>query len=229
MSQNGAYQKGDSLTTLKIIKGYTIIKRLFDIASSLMGLLILSPLLLLTSIFVGISMGRPILFKQARPGKGGIPFSIYKFRTMTEAIDQAGNPLPDTERLTFVGKVLRTTSIDELPELINVLKGDMSLVGPRPLLMEYLPLYNKEQARRHDVRPGITGLAQIKGRNAIDWDEKFKYDIFYIDNQSLTLDLKILLGTLTSVIAIKGINRGDGSPMLKFTGNKPFKTNVGKK
>lgn len=192
-----------------------------------MGLLILSPLLLLTSIFVGISMGRPILFKQERPGFGGNPFSIYKFRTMTEAIDKTGNLLPDTERLTFVGKVLRTTSIDELPELINVLKGDMSLVGPRPLLMEYLPLYSKEQARRHDVRPGITGLAQIKGRNAIDWDEKFKYDIFYIDNQSLTLDLKILLGTLISVIAIKGINRGDGSPMPKFTGNKPFKTNVG--
>lgn len=199
------------------------IKRIVDLSLASLGLLLLSPLLLLVSAAVLISMGRPILFRQARPGKGEVPFTIYKFRTMTDAVDDSGKLLPDAERLTLVGRVLRKTSVDELPELINVVKGDMSLVGPRPLLMEYLPLYNKEQARRHEVKPGITGLAQVMGRNAIDWDEKFRYDIYYVDNISLFLDVKILFMTLFSVLTGSGVNRGDGSPMPRFTGGKPLK------
>lgn len=202
---------------------YTIIKRIFDLSLAIPGLIFLSPLLLLVSVLVLISMGRPIFFRQVRPGKGERPFTIYKFRTMRETVDGSENPLPDEERLTFAGKVLRKTSIDELPELINVVKGDMSLVGPRPLLMEYLPLYSDEQARRHNVKPGMTGLAQVMGRNAIDWEKKFKYDIFYVDKIGFTLDVKILFMTLFSVFTGSGVNRGDGSPMPKFAGNNPSK------
>ncbi|MBN1574890.1 MAG: sugar transferase [Deltaproteobacteria bacterium] len=204
---------------------YGAVKRVVDVMFSILGIVLLSPVLLLVSALIFVFMGRPILFRQVRPGKGGAPFTIYKFRTMTEAFDRHGNPLPDEERLTPVGSALRKTSIDELPELINVLKGDMSLVGPRPLLMEYLPLYNKEQARRHDVRPGITGLAQIMGRNAIDWDEKFKYDTYYVENIGFSLDLKILFMTLFSVFTGSGVNRSDGTPMPKFSGNRPTKKN----
>ncbi len=199
---------------------YCAVKRVFDVLFSILGLVVLSPILLLVSASVVVFMGRPIFFKQVRPGKGGAPFTIYKFRTMTEAVDRNGNLLPDEERLTFIGKALRKTSIDELPELTNVVKGDMSLVGPRPLLMEYIPLYNEEQARRHDVRPGVTGLAQVMGRNAIDWDEKFGYDIYYVDNIGFFLDLKILFMTLFSVFTGSGVNRSEGTPMPKFKGNK---------
>lgn len=202
---------------------YGVIKRVFDLLFSALGIVILSPVLLLVSALIFVFMGRPILFRQVRPGKGNKPFAIYKFRTMTEALDRSGNPLPDEERLTPVGRVLRKTSMDELPELINVLRGDMSLVGPRPLLMEYIPLYSEEQARRHEVRPGVTGLAQVMGRNAIDWDEKFGYDIYYVENIGFFLDLKILFMTLFSVFTGSGVNRSDGTPMPKFTGNRPAK------
>jgi lipopolysaccharide/colanic/teichoic acid biosynthesis glycosyltransferase len=211
------------------MKCYNSIKRIMDLSLASLGLILLSPILLLASILVLIFMGKPILFKQVRPGKGDRPFTIYKFRTMTEAVDGSDKLLPDAERLTFIGKVLRKTSVDELPELINVVKGDMSLVGPRPLLMEYLPLYSGEQARRHEVKPGITGLAQVMGRNAIDWEEKFNYDIFYVDNLSLPLDLKILFMTLFSVLTGSGVNRGDGSPMPRFTGSKPSRDDGGKR
>jgi lipopolysaccharide/colanic/teichoic acid biosynthesis glycosyltransferase len=204
---------------------YGVIKRFFDISFSVPGIVLLSPLLLLASALVFAFMGRPILFRQVRPGRGGAPFTIYKFRTMTEALDKSGNLLPDGERLTPLGKLLRKTSMDELPELINVLKGDMSLVGPRPLLMEYLPLYSEEQARRHEVRPGVTGLAQVMGRNAIDWDEKFGYDIHYVKNIGLFLDLKILFMTLFSVFTGSGVNQSDGTPMPKFTGGGGPKKN----
>ncbi|MDW8002954.1 MAG: sugar transferase [Deltaproteobacteria bacterium] len=191
-------------------------KRLFDIVLSLVGLIILSPLFLVISILVYIKMGRPILFKQVRIGFKGKTFTLYKFRTMTNAKDSYGNLLPDAERLTDFGRWLRRTSLDELPQLWNVLKGDLSFVGPRPLLPEYLPFYTPEQAKRHDVKPGITGWAQINGRNALTWEEKFKLDAWYVENRSFWLDLKILFRTLIEVVTGQGISYPGHETMPKF-------------
>lgn len=195
-------------------------KRLFDAALSAGSLILLSPVLLTTSYLVKKKLGSPVFFTQTRPGKDGKPFNMIKFRTMRDANDAEGNPLPDSERLTPFGQLLRSTSIDELPELWNVLKGDMSLVGPRPLLMEYLPLYNAEQAQRNLVRPGITGWAQINGRNAISWDEKFKLDTWYVNNQSFLLDLKILALTVKKVLIRDGITAEGEATVQKFAGSK---------
>lgn len=173
-----------------------MIKRLIDILAAIFGLLLLAPFLLVVALLIRVRMGAPVIFSQIRPGLHGVPFRMVKFRTMLDAVDAHGSPLPDDQRMTWLGSLLRSASLDELPELWNVLKGDMSLVGPRPLLMEYLPLYSPEQARRHDVRPGITGWAQVNGRNALSWDEKFKLDVWYVDNQSLWLDIKILFSQL---------------------------------
>jgi len=194
-------------------------KRLFDLTISFTALLLLSPLLVFLALQVRRKMGAPVLFRQIRPGLHGKPFEMLKFRTMQDARDANGTPLPDSERLTAFGRWLRATSLDELPELWNVLHGEMSLVGPRPLLMEYLPLYTPEQARRHDVRPGITGWAQVNGRNAISWEEKFKLDVWYVDHQSLWLDLKILFLTVKNVIARHGISADGEATMPKFSGN----------
>ncbi|WP_328731317.1 sugar transferase [Vreelandella azerica] len=173
-----------------------MLKRGFDILGAAFCLLVLSPVIFVVAIQIRRKLGFPILFRQTRPGKDGKPFQMIKFRTMLDALDKKGNPLPDDQRMTPFGSFLRSTSLDELPELWNVLKGEMSLVGPRPLLMEYLPLYSKEQYRRHEVRPGVTGWAQINGRNALSWDEKFKLDVWYVDHQSFWLDIKILLLTV---------------------------------
>jgi lipopolysaccharide/colanic/teichoic acid biosynthesis glycosyltransferase len=194
-------------------------KRLFDVAFSLSALIFLAPLLLVLAAAVWMSLGRPVLFRQRRPGLDGRPFVMYKFRTMRNEVDGSGEPLSDGERISVAGRFLRRTSLDELPELINVLKGDMSLVGPRPLLMEYLPLYSPAQARRHEVRPGITGWAQVNGRNAITWEEKFKYDVWYVDNRSFMLDLRILWKTLVSVLLREGISREGHATSEKFRGN----------
>lgn len=195
-------------------------KRLIDIFISGVSLVALSPVLAVTAYKVKKNLGSPVLFKQTRPGLNGKPFEMFKFRTMKDATDKDGNLLPDSERLTPFGQKLRSTSLDELPELWNVLKGDMSLVGPRPLLMEYLPLYNSQQARRHNVRPGVTGYAQVNGRNAIRWEEKFKLDTWYVDNQSLWLDIKILAKTVKQVLIKDGISAAGEATMSKFTGNK---------
>lgn len=178
------------------------------------------PVLCLTGIAVRWQLGTPILFRQARPGRQGRVFELVKFRTMAVAVDRHGRTLTDAERLTSFGKILRSTSLDELPALWNVLKGDMSLVGPRPLLMEYLPLYSAEQARRHEVRPGITGWAQVNGRNAISWEEKFALDVWYVDNQSFWLDMKILFMTVKKVLVRDGINAEGEATMSKFTGSR---------
>lgn len=195
-------------------------KRLFDIVISSLLLILLSPVLLVLSILVRITLGSPVLFRQVRPGLHGRPFTMYKFRTMTDERDIQGRLLPDEQRLTKLGRFLRSTSLDELPELFNVLKGDMSLVGPRPLLMEYLPLYTPEQARRHEVRPGITGWAQVNGRNAISWEEKFRYDVWYVDNWSFWLDIKILWMTIVSVLKREGISAQGHVTMPPFTGSR---------
>lgn len=195
-------------------------KRLFDILVSATALLLLAPLLALIAWQVRRRLGAPVLFRQRRPGRNGMPFEIVKFRTMRDAVDEHGEPLPDGERLTPFGRFLRASSLDELPELWNVLRGDMSLVGPRPLLMEYLPLYSDEQFRRHAVRPGITGWAQVNGRNALSWDEKFRLDLWYVDHPSLALDLKILALTLAKVLAREGISAAGEATMPKFTGSK---------
>jgi lipopolysaccharide/colanic/teichoic acid biosynthesis glycosyltransferase len=197
-----------------------MIKRLFDITAASTALLILSPVYAVTAYKVNKNLGAPVLFRQTRPGLNGKPFEMIKFRSMKDAIDTEGNPLPDSERLTAFGQTLRNTSLDELPGLWNVLKGDMSLVGPRPLLMEYLPLYSAEQNRRHQLRPGITGHAQVNGRNAIGWEEKFKLDTWYIDNQSLWLDIKILFKTVKKVLIKDGISADGEATMSKFTGSK---------
>lgn len=195
-----------------------MIKRLVDILGAASGLLLLSPLLLAIGILVRNRLGRPVLFRQVRPGKGGKPFMMVKFRTMTDKCGPDGRPLPDDDRLAGFGRFLRATSLDELPELWNVLKGEMSLVGPRPLLMEYLPLYTDEQMRRHDVRPGMTGWAQVNGRNAIGWERKFMLDVWYVDNRSMLLDLKILLQTFGQVALRRGINHGGKETMPCFRG-----------
>lgn len=195
-------------------------KRIFDVAVAFIALLILSPVFLLVGLAVAVKLGRPVFFKQQRPGLHGKPFQILKFRTMTDARDENGALLPEDIRLTDFGKWLRSTSLDELPELINVLKGDMSLVGPRPLLMEYIPLYNDFQKQRMKVPPGITGWAQVNGRNAIVWDKKFEYDIWYIKNRSLLLDLKILFLTVSKVFEREGIGHENEDIMPKFQGKK---------
>ena len=195
-------------------------KRLFDLISSLIGLLVLLPVIVFIVLLVRLKIGSPVLFKQARPGLNGELFNMVKFRTMTNECDKDGNQLPDSKRLTSFGRFLRSSSLDELPELWNVLKGEMSLVGPRPLLMEYLPLYSSEQARRHEVRPGITGWAQVNGRNAISWDAKFELDVWYVDNQSLWLDVKILWLTVIKVISRDGIAAQGDVTMPVFRGLK---------
>lgn len=196
-----------------------MLKRLIDITASGAALAVLSPVLVVTAYKVKKNLGSPVLFKQTRPGLNGKPFEMIKFRTMKDGTDKDGNLLPDSERLTPFGQKLRSTSIDELPELWNVLKGNMSLVGPRPLLMEYLPLYNSEQARRHNVRPGVTGYAQVNGRNAISWEQKFALDTWYVDNQSLWLDFKILAKTVKQVLIKDGISAEGEATMSKFTGS----------
>lgn len=195
-----------------------MMKRLFDIFATLLAFVLLWPLLVCIAVIVRISLGKPVLFRQQRPGLHGKPFMMYKFRTMLDGRDKQGSLLPDDQRLTKLGNFLRSTSIDELPELFNVLKGEMSLVGPRPLLMDYLPLYSPEQMRRHDVKPGITGWAQVNGRNAISWEEKFKLDVWYVDNQSFWLDLKILWLTVIKVFKREGISQEGEATMEKFKG-----------
>ena len=195
-------------------------KRIFDFIAALLGLIVLAIPLLALIIFIRKKLGSPVFFRQVRPGLKGRPFEMVKFRTMTDAKGADGQLLPDADRLTPFGRFLRSTSLDELPELWNVLKGDMSLVGPRPLLMEYLPLYTSEQARRHEARPGVTGWAQINGRNAISWEDKFSLDVWYIDNQSLWLDIKILWLTVKKVLVRDGISAAGEATMNKFTGNK---------
>jgi len=197
-----------------------MVKRLFDLLLTIPGTLVILPFLLVLALLVRVFHGSPLFFTQVRPGRHGKPFKMYKFRTMTDARDAAGILLPDHERLTPLGRFLRATSLDEFPELINVLKGDMSLVGPRPLLMEYLPRYSPEQNRRHEVKPGMTGWAQINGRNAISWDEKFRLDVWYVDNWSLWLDIRILATTMLNVVLRKGINHNATETMPFFDGNK---------
>ncbi|MBJ7537801.1 sugar transferase [Marinomonas transparens] len=192
-------------------------KRLFDFTSAFIGLLVLSPVIIVVALLIRFKLGSPILFTQDRPGLNDRVFKMMKFRSMLDAKDKQGNLLPDEQRMTKFGAFLRSTSLDELPGLFNVLKGDMSLVGPRPLLVQYLPLYNKEQARRHNVRPGITGWAQVNGRNAISWEDKFKLDVWYVDNQSFWLDIKILLLTVKKVFVREGIS-ADGHVTIE-----PFK------
>ncbi len=193
-------------------------KRIIDIILTLIALIILSPLLVLTAITVYFKLGVPIIFRQVRPGLHGKPFGMFKFRTMTDARDDKGNLLPDAERLTPLGKFLRSVSLDELPELINVLRGEMSLVGPRPLLMKYLERYTPEQMRRHEVLPGITGLAQVNGRNEITWAEKLQFDVWYVDNHSLWLDLKIIMLTVWTVLRRDGISQEGHATMEEFQG-----------
>lgn len=196
-----------------------MIKRVFDIFCAALALLILSPVIAAIAWQIRRRLGSPVLFRQTRPGLNGKPFEMIKFRSMRDAVDARGNPLPDSERMTPFGAFMRASSLDELPELWNVLKGDMSLVGPRPLLMEYLPLYSPEQRRRHEVRPGVTGWAQINGRNALSWEEKFRLDVWYIDNRSFWLDLKILFLTVKKVLVRDGISAAGEVTMPKFTGS----------
>lgn len=195
-------------------------KRLFDIFAAALGLLLLSPVIAIVAWQIRRKLGSPVLFRQIRPGLNGKAFEMVKFRTMRDAEDASGKQLPDIERMTPFGCFLRASSLDELPELWNVLKGDMSLVGPRPLLMEYLPLYSPEQYRRHEVRPGVTGWAQINGRNALSWEERFRLDIWYVDHCSLWLDLKIIFLTIKKVVVRDGINASGEATMPKFTGRE---------
>lgn len=195
-------------------------KRLFDFAFAILGLIALALPLLILIVLIRRKLGSPVFFRQVRPGLDGRPFEMVKFRTMTDERGPDGKLLPDAVRLTPFGRFLRSTSLDELPELWNVLKGDMSLVGPRPLLMEYLPLYTSEQARRHEVRPGVTGWAQVNGRNALSWEEKFELDVWYVEHQSLWLDIKILWLTVKKVLVRDGISAAGEATMSKFTGSK---------
>lgn len=202
------------------------IKRMLDFILSLIALIVLSPLMIIIGILVRIKLGKPVIFKQKRPGKNEKIFTLYKFRTMTDEKDEQGNLLADEKRLTKFGKFLRSTSLDELPELWNILKGEMAIVGPRPLLVEYLPLYNEEQKHRHDIKPGLTGLAQITGRNAIQWEEKFKEDIEYVNNITFIQDTKIILKTFIKVFKKDGINQEGNATIRKFEGVKKEKINV---
>ncbi|WP_017477334.1 sugar transferase [Pseudomonas sp. PAMC 26793] len=197
-----------------------MIKRGFDLFAALLGLILLSPVIAVIAWNIRKKLGSPVLFRQVRPGRDGKPFEMIKFRTMRDAHDANGEPLPDAQRMTAFGSFLRSSSLDELPELWNVVKGDMSLVGPRPLLMEYLPLYSAEQYRRHEVRPGVSGWAQINGRNAIEWEEKFKLDTWYVDNQSFWLDMKVIFLTIKKVLVRDGISAKGEATASKFTGSK---------
>ncbi len=197
-----------------------MLKRVLDIAIASTALVILSPVYAFVAYKVRKNLGSPVLFRQVRPGLYGQPFEMIKFRSMKDAVDVQGNPLPDSERLTPFGKMLRSSSLDEMPELWNVIKGEMSIVGPRPLLTEYLPLYNAEQAKRHNVRPGMTGHAQVNGRNTISWEEKFKLDTWYVENQSLWLDFKIMLKTVQKVLSKEDISAEGEATMTKFTGSQ---------
>jgi lipopolysaccharide/colanic/teichoic acid biosynthesis glycosyltransferase len=196
-------------------------KRVVDVAVAGLGLLVLAPLLAIVAVAIAITMGRPVLFRQVRPGYRGRPFELVKFRTMRDARDADGRPLPDADRLTALGLFLRRTSLDEIPQFWNVLKGELSLVGPRPLLMEYLLRYTPRQARRHEVRPGITGWAQVNGRNSISWEQKFEYDVWYVDNRSLRLDAKILAMTVLKVIHGEGVSEGGHATASEFRGTPP--------
>ncbi|WP_308912246.1 sugar transferase [Acinetobacter schindleri] len=197
-----------------------MLKRVLDIVIASVALVLLSPLYFYVAYRVRKNLGSPVLFRQVRPGLHGKPFEMIKFRTMTDERDSEGNLLPNEQRLPKFGKMLRATSLDEMPELWNVIKGDMSIVGPRPLLMDYLPLYNKEQAKRHNVRPGMTGYAQVNGRNSISWEEKFKLDTWYVENQSIWLDFKIMFQTVRKVLVKEGINQSEEVTMTRFIGNK---------
>lgn len=197
-----------------------MLKRVLDIVIASVALVLLSPLYFYVAYRVRKNLGSPVLFRQVRPGLHGKPFEMIKFRTMTDERDEHGNLLPNEQRLPKFGKMLRATSLDEMPELWNVIKGDMSIVGPRPLLMDYLPLYNEEQAKRHNVRPGMTGHAQVNGRNAISWEKKFELDVWYVENQSIWLDFKIMFQTVKKVLVKEGINQSEEVTMTKFTGNK---------
>lgn len=194
-------------------------KRLFDITVSFVTLLILSPIILIIALLIRFKIGSPLVFKQQRPGLDGKPFYVYKFRSMTDERDASGKLLPDEIRLNSFGKIIRKLSLDELPQLWNVLKGDMSFVGPRPLLVEYMPLYNEIQLKRHDVRPGITGWAQVNGRNTISWEKKFEYDVWYVENRSFWLDMEILVMTVIKVFKSEGISQDGQATMTKFKGN----------
>jgi sugar transferase EpsL len=196
------------------------VKRAFDLAATILALPVALPLMAVIALLVRINLGSPVIFAQLRPGLGGRPFRLFKFRSMSDARDGSGKLLSDQARLTRFGRALRASSLDELPELFNVLKGEMSLVGPRPLLMEYLPLYSPQQARRHEVRPGITGWAQVNGRNALTWEEKFAHDVWYVDNRSLALDVRILLKTLTGAFSRKGVAAPGHATMPPFAGTK---------
>ena len=196
-------------------------KRLLDFTLSLAALLVLWPVLLAVAVLVRCKLGSPVIFRQERPGKDEKIFTLYKFRTMTDARDADGNLLPDAVRLTKFGRLLRSTSLDELPELINILRGDMSIVGPRPLLVKYLPLYNEKQHRRHEVRAGLTGYAQVHGRNAISWEEKFDLDVYYVDHLSFGLDVQIFFDTIRAVLKREGISSGDSATMEPFCGTAP--------
>ncbi len=200
---------------------YKIIKRIADFIFALLALIAFSPIMLLASVFIKLDDGGPALFKQKRPGKDGKIFEVYKFRTMTvRTHDKNGKELSDMERMTKIGSLLRKTSVDELPQFINVLKGEMSFIGPRPLLCEYLSLYSPDQARRHEVRPGISGWAQVNGRNAISWEQKFNYDVYYVDNISFALDIRILFMTVKNILTKADINCSENNTMEKFTGSK---------
>lgn len=199
---------------------YKYIKRAMDFLVAVILLTVLSPLMLLAATLIAVNRDGPILFKQKRPGKDGKIFTVYKFRTMSTAlIDRNGKELSDFERMTRIGKILRKTSIDELPQLFNIIKGDMSFIGPRPLLTEYLGLYSPEQMRRHEVLPGISGWAQVNGRNTLTWEQKFAYDIYYVDHYSFSMDMKIFFKTIENVLRQDGINSENGNTMKKFTGN----------
>lgn len=200
------------------------VKRFLDFMLSLMGIIVLSPVLLVLWILVRVKLGSPVLFHQERPGRYEKIFKLYKFRSMTDERDAEGNLLPDEVRLTKFGRILRSTSLDELPELFNILKGEMALVGPRPLLVEYLPRYNKRQARRHEVRPGLTGLAQISGRNGLSWEERFEDDVNYVDHVTFLMDMKILLGTIGTVLQKKGIHSDTSATMEAFMGSEIHNT-----
>ena len=200
-----------------------MLKRVLDVVIASTALMLLSPVYFFVAYKVRKNLGSPVLFRQVRPGLHGKPFEMIKFRSMKDAVDENGNPLPDSERLTPFGQMLRATSLDEMPELCNVIKGEMSIVGPRPLLMEYLPLYNSQQAKRHNVRPGMTGHAQVNGRNAISWEEKFKLDTWYVEHQSIWLDFKIMFKTVHKVLAKDDISAEGEVTMTKFTGTKTDK------
>lgn len=219
-------KRGFAVEMKKQKKGFyeKYIKRPQDFCCALAAIIVLSPIMAVTALLVRVKLGSPVIFKQERPGLHGKIFTLYKFRTMTDAKDKNGNLLPDDVRLTKFGKMLRSTSLDELPELINMLKGDMAVVGPRPLLVKYLPLYNEYQARRHEVRPGFTGYAQVNGRNAITWEDKFEKDVFYVDHITFLGDWKIIFQTLKTVLKREGISSGFSVTMEEFKGSKTVKS-----